>query len=135
MLLLAILFASTSPSVPWITALSRARCCSSIDAWIALGDERLQEEWKRSRALYVPRMVVGRALGCVGVCEGDRVLAVALLERTRQKNIIVWDVSCVDHVSGTKLVKTMCRISPDARVGATLAPRWRIAFAYHKAST
>jgi hypothetical protein len=85
------------------------------------------KSWGFDTRLY--NMPPSRNVACIGLV-GEGVSAVALLERIDQ-HVFVWDISCNDFESGTRLVRAMSRQPPDVLVlGHTLHPRWKIANMY-----
>lgn len=92
--------------------------------------ELLCRSWGFDTRLY--NMSPTRNISSIGLVETgeDRVSAVALLERI-DRRVLVWDISCNDFESGTRLVRAMSRQPHDVLVlGHTLHPRWKIANMY-----
>lgn len=95
-----------------------------------LWGELLCRSWGFDARLY--NMSPSRNVACIGlVTPGtDDVSAIALLERI-DKRVFVWDISCNDLESGTRLVRAMSMQPSDVLVsGHTLHPRWKIAAMY-----
>ena len=92
--------------------------------------EILCKSWGFDTRLY--SMCPSRNIACIGLVDPvtDDVSAIALLERI-DRRVFVWDISCNDFESGTRLVRAMSRQPPNVLVlGHTLHPRWKIAHMY-----
>lgn len=92
--------------------------------------ELLCRSWGFDTRLY--NMSPSRNIACIGLVDPgeEYVSAIALLERI-DRRVFVWDISCNDFESGTRLVRAMSRQPRDMLVlGHTLHPRWKIANMY-----
>lgn len=92
--------------------------------------ELLCRSWGFETRLY--NMSPARNIACIGLVDPreEHVSAIALLERI-DRRVFVWDISCNDFKSGTRLVRAMSRQPRDMLVlGHTLHPRWKIANMY-----
>ena len=72
----------------------------------------------------------GPNVGSIAVLSSNRVSAVALLERSSDQQVWVWDITAGDLESGTGLVATMIRSGYPIRFMDTVHPRFRIAARY-----
>lgn len=91
--------------------------------------ELVCRSWGHESHIY--NMSPSRNVACIALQNGDQINAVALIERLDQQ-FVVWDVSCNDMESGTRLVSAIKRQKPPGSVtlGHTVHPRWKIAYKY-----
>ena len=96
--------------------------------------ELLCRSWGYESHLY--NMSRSRNIACIALQNpgSDHVSAIALLERIDQR-VVVWDVTCNDCESGTRLVRAIQRQPPGVvTLGHTVHPRWKIAYQYYQST-
>ena len=94
-----------------------------------LNAELLCKSWGGNSRMYT--MDPSREVACVGFCVDNDTVAIALFERIDDR-LFVWDITCTDTGSGSRLVRAMTRQQRHTfTFGHTVHPRWRIARAYY----
>lgn len=96
--------------------------------------ELLCRSWGYDSHMY--NMAPSRNIACIALQNvgSDDVRAIALLERVDER-VIVWDVTCNDYESGTRLVRAIQR-QPHGIItlGHTVHPRWKIAYQFYESA-
>lgn len=93
--------------------------------------ELLCRSWGYDSHVY--NMTPPRNVACIARLNRDceDIRAIALLERIDQ-HVIVWDVTCNDYESGTRLVRAIQRQpSGIVTLGHTVHPCWKIAYQFY----